>query len=108
MKPMSLPQRLARAMTKLRFEMHFFTLTADRQRVLLFLESRDDGAVIEGQTMAHCIEALEREAAGVTGETEPPARRGGAAARRAARLGFRVIDGGADPGRRERGGAPRD
>ncbi|HEY8369496.1 MAG TPA: hypothetical protein VIM86_09315 [Thermodesulfobacteriota bacterium] len=96
---MNLTQRLHRAMTRLGFELHFFTLTADRQRVLLFLESRDDGAVVEGRTMADCIEALEREAALLAGEPAP--RRAGPAVRRAERLGFRVIDGGRDPERRE-------
>jgi hypothetical protein len=88
-------------MLYLGFELHFFTLTPDRQRVLLFLESREDGAVVEGQTMADCVEALEREAASAAGEPAPPPPGATPAARRAQRLGFRVIDGGRAPERRE-------
>lgn len=100
---MNLTKRLARAMARLGFDLHFFTLTADRQRLLLFLESKEDGAVIEGQTMQDCIEALEREADSAGGQAPPasPRSRSGRAARRAARLGFRVIDGGGGSRRRE-------
>jgi hypothetical protein len=91
---MTLNQRLARAMACLSFEMHFFTLTADRQRVLLFLESRDGGAVVEGMTMADCIAALEREVEQNAGPTPPRGPRRGPATRRAAQRGLSVIDGG--------------
>ncbi len=92
---MSLTVRLNRAMARLGFELHFFTLTQDRQRVLLFLESRDAGVVIEGATMADCVTELEREAEAVG--ASPKGRRGRperAAARRA-RRSLTVITGGA-------------
>lgn len=91
---MTLTQRLHRAMARLDFELHFFALTADRQRVLLFLESPRGGAVVEGETMADCIEQLEREA-DEAGPTSPPrGPKPGRAARRAAERGLTVIDGG--------------
>lgn len=98
---MSLTQRLARAMARLDFEMHFFALTPDRQRVLLFLESRDAGAVIEGTTMADCVGRLEREADAAERAAAAARRRPSRPALRAAQRGLTVIEGG-------RGGARTD
>ncbi|HEX6986578.1 MAG TPA: hypothetical protein VF170_14445 [Planctomycetaceae bacterium] len=78
-------------MARLGFELHFFTLTQDRQRILLFLEAPGLGAVIEGSTMADCIAQLEEAA------SEQPtnrSQRSGSAVARAARRGLTVITGG--------------
>lgn len=91
---MSLTTRLDRAMARLGFELHFFALTADRQRVLLFLESRDAGAVVEGATMADCIAELEREAAAAARPRRARCGQPGRAAARGARRGLMVIRGG--------------
>lgn len=95
---MSLTTRLARAMARLGFELHFFTLTQDRQRVLLFLEAPGLGAVVEGTTMADCIAQLEMEADAAVHHRAGQTRRPGPAAVRGARRGLTVITGGSRPG----------
>ncbi len=95
---MSLTTRLARAMARLGFELHFFTLTQDRQRVLLFLEAPGLGAVVEGATMADCIAQLEEEADAVGRHRVSRSGQSGPAAARGARRGLTLITGGARPG----------